>query len=270
MNIETIPLNLINEPENAHRMDIEITDIMELGDSIKKHGLLNPITVRPMGGRYEIVAGHRRFLAHVSAGLESINAIVREFEDNKGVETIKAIENLHRADLTPVEEARYVFQMYHDDQMDIEAISKALSRSQDWVETRLLIAQLDDDLINALHTKTINIGHAQQLSMIDDKETQQYFLSLIERGGVTIPILRQWVSEYLQSKKDFPDIEPELPPMHEQGERPIITLPCMCCGDHHNHIDMQIGRVCGTCYDAAQHGPAALTDRLAQKLGYID
>src|SRR3990167_7076615 len=105
--MQEIYTDIIDDPVHAMRSDIDRAELFELADNIKQNGLINPITVRPVGNRYEVVAGHRRLSACKIAGKIKITCVVRALTDAEGF-AIKAAENLERVDVDPVDEANFI------------------------------------------------------------------------------------------------------------------------------------------------------------------
>ena len=127
-------------------------DVSELVDSIREHGLLQPIRVRPLGGgRFQIIAGRRRFEAHRKLGLKTISAIVvKESDESAAAQSI--VENLQREDLTPLELARCVQELASAFQFKIEDISKLISKSPDRIRTWVRLSNLPDDVLEKLQS----------------------------------------------------------------------------------------------------------------------
>src|SRR3990167_1508877 len=105
--IQEIFTDEIDEPEGAMRSELNRAELFELADNIKQNGLINPITVRPVGNKFEVVAGHRRLNACKIAGIIKISCVVRELDDQRVFEIMSA-ENLERDDVNPVEEAIFL------------------------------------------------------------------------------------------------------------------------------------------------------------------
>ena len=149
MQVHDIALdNLI--PPRALRT--EGIDVRELAESIREHGLLQPIRVRPVGhGTYQIIAGHRRFLAHKRLGKTSISAVVvDESEQAAAVQSI--VENLQREDLTPLELAQSIRELATGYQLDMEEIARLVSKSPAQVRTWIRISSLPDDVLQRLES----------------------------------------------------------------------------------------------------------------------
>lgn len=146
-------------------------DVDELTESIREHGLLQPIRVRPFGpGLYQIIAGHRRFLAHRSMGLNTISAVVVEEPDERAaVQSI--VENLQRENLTPLELATGVRELSNDFHMTIEDVSQRISKSPDQVRTWIRLSRLPDDVLDRLESGE---GRTQTVSSLTPRHLRPF------------------------------------------------------------------------------------------------
>lgn len=193
-----IALDLIDRPEEIVRLEIDQDRIRELADSIQERGLLQPIIVHPKGDRYGIIAGDRRYLAHELLGLKKIMCRVR---DVSGKEIIidRAIENLQREDLTPIEEA-YIYVGLRDKRgMPVEEISKLVGKSAGVVERRLSIVKMPESFQKAIHEGKVSLSAAEELWSTPDAAKREYFLTMAIEHGITKEVARNWVSDYRKS-----------------------------------------------------------------------
>lgn len=170
-----IDLKLIDEnPQNPRT---EIGDVSDLEASIKAHGLIQPITVRPVGKRYQVVAGSRRFTALKNLNFTKISCNVREIDDKEAFE-IATTENITRKDMDPADECMAVAKML-DDGNDIHTVASHFGRHPRWVIGRVKMARLGGEALEKLKDGTITLGHAEALTMADDKDVER-FLGLAE------------------------------------------------------------------------------------------
>ncbi len=147
--------------------------LSELADSIEKHGLLQPIVVRPMlGGTYQIVAGERRWRACRMAGLTSVPVIVKELDDKQTME-LALIENLQRRDLNPVEESRGYSRLLKEFNLTQDEVAERVGKSRTAVTNALRLLNLPDDMLTALAEGKISSGHARALLSFEDAAAQQ-------------------------------------------------------------------------------------------------
>lgn len=165
-----IPISKIDEnPQNPRA---EIGDTSDLEASIQAHGLLQPITVRPVGNRYEVVAGSRRFAALKKLGFKSAKCEVRKMSDKVAFE-IATTENVSRRDMTAADECNAVAKMLEDG-TDIHSIAAHFGRSPRWAMARFKMHQLGDKAMDMLREGHITLGHAEALIMAPDTEIEKF------------------------------------------------------------------------------------------------
>lgn len=154
--------------KNQPRKDFSDQALEELSNSIKEHGLLQPILVRPLtNGRYQIIAGERRWRASRKAGLTTIKAVVRDFPDEDVLE-IALIENLQREDLNPIEEAEGYSNLIKELGLTQEQVAKKVNKSRSYVANSLRVLSLDRNTQRYLKEGKITLGHAKALLSIED------------------------------------------------------------------------------------------------------
>lgn len=190
-----IVLDLIDEPEFAMRTEINRDEVFELAADIKKNGLINPITVRPKGDRFEIVAGHRRFLAHRYGGMPQIKCVVRDLTDTEAF-AVMTSENLVREDVNPVDEAVHTKRLMEMNNGDIKRVCDIVNRGKDWVESRLAVAEMTEELKDALRTEKIKLGVALALSEITDETDLAGCLQMAISQGASVVVARYWVAQW--------------------------------------------------------------------------
>lgn len=165
-----IPTSQIQEnPQNPRS---EIGDVSDLEASIKAHGLLQPITVRPVGKKYQVVAGSRRFNALKNLGFKSIKCEVRSLKDKEAFE-IATTENVSRKNMSEVDECLAVAKMVEDG-TDIHTVASHFGRHPRWVIGRVKMAKLGDEAMEMLRNGEITLGHAEALTMADDDKVEHY------------------------------------------------------------------------------------------------
>src|SRR3990167_2229077 len=138
-NSYNIDINLVDSPGRDMRVGREISEYDDLLISIRENGILQPILVRPREGRYEVIAGHRRLQVARQLGLSEIPALVRHATDSETA-IFRLDENLKRADVNAVEEARYIAETIVALNTTTAEFAKKINRSVDWVENRLAVA----------------------------------------------------------------------------------------------------------------------------------
>ena len=171
----TVELRLseIEPNRNQPRVHFDENALPELAESIKTHGLLQPIVVRPMpGGAYQIVAGERRWRACRIAGLSVVPVIVKELDDKQTME-LALIENLQRKDLNPVEEANGYSRLLKEFSLTQEEVANRVGKSRAAVTNALRLLNLPDEQLTALAEGKITAGHARALLSFRSEQAEQ-------------------------------------------------------------------------------------------------
>lgn len=168
--IEKIDIDLIEARRDQPRKNFE--NIEELAESIKEYGLLNPIVLSKNNGKYEIIAGERRYRASIKAGLKKIDAIVRDF-DQKDIDILSLVENIQREDLSALEEAEAYKKLIDDFSMTQEEISKSMGKSRSYIANSVRLLKLNKDETEALADRKISASQARTLLSIKDEEERK-------------------------------------------------------------------------------------------------
>ena len=158
----TVPIERITPNPDQPRRDFDPDELKELSASIRQKGILQPLLVRPMGGQFQIVAGERRWRAAQAAQLHEVPVLIREYSDDEVLE-IAIIENIQRADLNPVEEARGYRQLMDRFGHTQEKLAEALSKSRSHIANQMRLLNLPDPILDMVRTGQISAGHARPL-----------------------------------------------------------------------------------------------------------
>ena len=183
--------------------------LKELAVSIKEHGVIQPIIVRNIGNKYEIIAGERRYKASAMAGLTTIPAIVRNLDDKESSK-VALLENLQRKNLNPIEEAKTYQKILEIDQMPQEELAKTMGKSQSAVANKLRLLALTDEVQDALLKDQISERHARALLNAKDAETQKQLLKEVIDKKMTVRELEEKINPKEEITKS--DIENLLNP----------------------------------------------------------
>ncbi|MBQ9965629.1 MAG: ParB/RepB/Spo0J family partition protein [Clostridia bacterium] len=179
----TVKLNDIEPNREQPRKDFDEDAISELASSIEKHGLLQPIIVRPLpNGAYRIIAGERRWRACRMAGLQEVPVIIKEL-DERSIMEIALIENLQREDLNSVEEALGYKSLIDTYGLTQEQVSASVGKSRSAVANALRLLNLNEDELEALRLGKISAGHARALLSCEDAEKRAKLLSFAISGA---------------------------------------------------------------------------------------
>lgn len=188
------------EPNRAQpRKEFDEAALQELAESIAEHGLLQPITVRPMGDLgYQIVAGERRWRASRLAGLEVVPVIIRELNDRECAE-IALIENLQREDLNPVEEAKGYRHLIDQYELTQEQVAASVGKSRPVVANALRLLALDEETLALVSSGDISVGHARAMLPLDAQK-RRIAVEMTLKGATVRAI--ESLSKTVSSKTD--------------------------------------------------------------------
>jgi len=153
------------------RLQFDDEALNELAASIKEHGIIQPLVLRRVGDKFEIIAGERRFKAAQLAGLTSVPAVISDLDDNESAE-VAIIENTHRRDLSPIEEAKSYKKLLDRKYVTQEQLASRLGTSQSNVANKIRLLTLDETVQNALLKEQISERHARSLLRVTDKFKQ--------------------------------------------------------------------------------------------------
>jgi len=227
--IELLDILGVDPPVDASRDLIDPDKVRELAESIRSSGLLQPILVRPANGRYEVVAGHRRLLAHKLLGEVKIKAIVRELSDEETF-LIRAIENDQREDLNPIEKAKVYKRLQEKFGWSIRQIATKMGRGTTTVSNHLTLLEIPEDMQKEVGRGRLSIAVALCLNEVDDPEFRNYYFTAAVENGVTLDVAQKWVTEYKKTKagnvSGGTGARGDLGPIPE----PIpVFSTCVCC-----------------------------------------
>ena len=171
--LRQLPLDLITPSSNQPRRTFEEDTLMALAESIRVRGVLQPVLVRPLpGGRYELIAGERRWRAARLAERETIPAVVRQHDDAASLE-IALIENMAREDLNPVEEARACAALVEELGLTREDVGLRVGRSRVAVSNLIRLLDLPDDTLELIEHGELTEGHGRALLLAEDHATRR-------------------------------------------------------------------------------------------------
>ncbi|UCJ17642.1 ParB/RepB/Spo0J family partition protein [Pseudomonas sp. MM211] len=195
--LQHLPLDLIQRGKYQPRRDMDATALEELAQSIKAHGVMQPIVVRPVGGgRFEIVAGERRWRATQQAGLDRIPALVRELPDEAAI-AMALIENIQREDLSPIEEAMALQRLQQEFQLTQQQVAEAVGKSRVTITNLLRLIALPEEVKTLLSHGDLEMGHARALLGLPAEQQTEGARHVVARGLTvrqTEAMVRQWLN----------------------------------------------------------------------------
>ena len=173
----------------------------ELASSIKEHGIIQPLVLRKLGDKYEIIAGERRYKAATLAGLTTVPAVLSNIDDNKSAE-VALVENIQRRDLTPIEEARSYKNLLDKGYLTQEELAKKMGLSQSTIANKLRLLNLDDQVQQALLDNKISERHARSLLTLENKDDQVKWLDRIVNERLTVRKLDQELKKAMNNNEN--------------------------------------------------------------------
>jgi ParB family chromosome partitioning protein len=195
--LQYVPLDLIQRGKYQPRRDMDSTALEELAQSIRAQGVMQPIVVRPIGsGRFEIIAGERRWRASQIAGLDKIPAMVREVPDEAAI-AMALIENIQREDLNPIEEAVALQRLQQEFQLTQQQVAEAVGKSRVTITNLLRLISLPEEIKTLLSHGDLEMGHARALLGLPAEQQVEGARHVVARALTvrqTEALVRQWLS----------------------------------------------------------------------------
>lgn len=186
--LRELPVERILPNPAQPRLSYEEDSLTELADSIREHGVLQPILVRPVGAKFELVAGERRWRASRMAERVSIPAIVVDFDEQTALE-VSIIENLQREDVSPLEEAT-MYRKMTDLGYSVRQLAQKIGKDKGYVENRLRLADAPPEIRELVSLRRDTLSHAYELMRIDDERTRRRLAKKVAAGELTLAKLR--------------------------------------------------------------------------------
>ncbi len=208
----TLPLHKIEPNRSQPRQDFDEVELAALADSIRIHGLIQPLTVRELpNGRYQIIAGERRWRACRMAELSEVPAVVLEADDKKTME-LALIENLQRQDLNPIEEALGYNSLMKDYGLTQEETARQVGKSRSAVANALRLLNLNEEVLEKVRSGALSAGHARAILMLETAKQQKEAAQKIIALGLSVRqaellckniAKKQPVKEYVPIQVDY-------------------------------------------------------------------
>jgi ParB/RepB/Spo0J family partition protein len=191
LGVRHVPVSRIEANPDQPRMTFDQSALDELTASIKEHGILQPVLLRPFGpvGRYQLIAGERRWRAAKAAGLDSIPAMIEEIDDDTALE-IAIIENLQREDLSPLEEATMYDRMVKDHGYSIRRLAQKLGKDKGYLENRLRLADAPEEIRQLVSLRKDTLSHAYELMKVEDPKKRRRLAAQVASGELSLVKLK--------------------------------------------------------------------------------
>lgn len=183
---EMMKIGDLRPNKDQPRKEFDLNALEQLADSIKEHGVIQPLLVRPLtGGGYQIVAGERRYRASRMAGLTEVPVIIRELSDTETME-IALIENLQREDLNPIEEAMGYQELMDQYGFTQETISKSVGKSRPAIANALRLLNLPESVLTYVRKGELSAGHARAILSLASEEQMEEVAQKVATKGMTV------------------------------------------------------------------------------------
>jgi len=194
--IQNLPLVQIIPSPLQPRHEFPMEHLQELVESIRERGIIQPLIVRKVGEKYELIAGERRWRAANELKLSEAPAIVRQASDREVLE-LALIENLQREDLNPIEEAMAYTRLHRDFDMTQEDISKRVGKNRATVANAMRLLDLHPDIQTLLKQSLISVGHAKVLLSLKSHDEQKLLAAVIIRQGASVRVAEKLAAQQL-------------------------------------------------------------------------
>lgn len=205
--VRDLPVSEIDANPYQTRRHFDETAIAELAESIRANGVMQPIVVRPVNGRYQLIAGERRWRASQKAGREWIPAVIKQVSNQQALE-MTIIENLQREDLNPMEQARAFERLGQDFNLTQEQMSQRTGKERATIANFLRLLKLPQGVQDLIERNEISLGHAKVLLMLDTPEAQWKTVEQVRSQSLSVRQTEQLVHRLLHPQ-DAPEREPK-------------------------------------------------------------
>jgi len=224
LGVRHVPIDrIVPNPENP-RLLFEESALEELAASIREHGVLQPILVRPTDrDHYQLVAGERRWRAARRAGLPTIPALIEELDDDAALE-IAVIENLQREDLSPLEEATIYEKMVTEHGYSIRKLAQKLGKDKGYLENRLRLADAPEEIRALVSVRKDTLSHAYELLKVQDPRKRKRLAAQVASGQLSLVKLKERIEGRPRRSAD-PKAEPEQVAAWPDGDEDTFPPP---------------------------------------------
>ncbi|EKP94774.1 ParB/RepB/Spo0J family partition protein [Thermaerobacter subterraneus] len=226
--VEQVPVDRIRPNPYQPRRQFDPDALAELVESVRQHGIVQPLLLRPEGDGYRLVAGERRWRAAQAAGLETVPAVVREFSDVEMME-IALVENLQREDLNPIEEAQGYRMLCEELGLTQEQVSQRVGKSRSHIANLMRLLSLPDDLRRLVAEGKLSTGHAKVLLSVPSPVEMRRLAAEVLSEGLTVRQLEQRVAGGGKAPRRRPGAsrqpapEPEVQDLIDRLQRALNT-----------------------------------------------
>ncbi len=250
-----ISLDLIDNPAKAMRQALTPESVEDLTRSIRQFGVLQPILVRKKDGRFEIIAGHRRYTAAGLAGLAKIPCVVANLSADMA-DIAKIHENIYRADVNPTDEASYLDYLVKTYKLSTQKLAEQIGKSPSYVLDRLAILSYPEELKDALARGQIKLTVARIFARITDPKHLAFCLKYAITSGITPRLAENWYNDWKrQNKGEFEEVKEVASSPYTDDTLPTL-VNCLICPED---LPMMYARIAYFHEDCLTNFRTALT-----------
>lgn len=248
-----IPIEKIKVGEHAQRKSTDDETLDGLVASIGRVGLVYPVVVCPEGDGYLLVEGHRRFEAHKRMGRSEITCIISG-GGKSGIAEIAFAGNYFRKDLSPVELASAISDVYKSGTMTVAEMAVGFSKSEHWVKSMMAICDWPDDVLECVHEKGISVSAAHNLALVTDDNYRDFLLRNAVDQGATARTTSAWLQAWRNMQPQEEAVQAEPAPGQAMPQPVVPQGPCFCCAQVFPVNEMSHVPVCGGCVQILRSG----------------
>ncbi len=250
--IKNVEVSKIEAGAYQTRVNIDSERVDDLAASIARIGLLVPLLVVQGDGVFVVLSGHHRLEALKRLGKKSAQCIVRQSDECKNREVAIA-DNLFRTNITPVEQASAIHDLYTNKIMTIEQIAHSMHRSEEWVRRQMDLMAWPEDVLAHVHSGVISVSAAHNLALITDENYRAFLLRNAAESGATARATAAWLQAWrtMLPPEQAVKSEPE-----EAGDRASPALPqapCIACNTLNRPDAMSYVLICSECINALRN-----------------
>lgn len=238
--VQDIAVEQVRPAPGQPRQRVDEEGLAELAQSVRAHGVLQPVLVRPVAGGYELVAGERRWRAAQLAGLKTIPAVVKEVDEAERLE-LALVENLQREDLNPMEEAAGFRQLVEKFGYTQEQLAARVGKSRSYVANTLRLLGLAEEVQEMVRAGRLSAGHARALLALPDGRAQVAVAEALVQRGASVREAEEMVRRQLQggARERRPKEDEKWAPWEDRLRRVLGTKVSIRGGEERGRIEIQ-------------------------------
>lgn len=258
LEVESIPIRNIETKGQCIRENKDDDHVIELASSITKHGLLEPIVVERTGhDTYQLIAGFHRLEACIRIGWEKIPANIRNHTEGTPIKSLALVENICRKGMTLTEEVEAVATLHDNDNKSPSQICQLIGKSRAWVDRRLALPNLDEEVAGACFAGLISLGMAETLSTIEDQGVRRQILNEAVYSRRTVSQVKDLIKLYKETPSMDEAVSKGVDTIKEQQVTQEHTKQCAACRTDRPFYKLANIWVCADgCKEKSNHPPA--------------